>query len=427
MANSYASAESRSLIKFLLPIALIGLIGSSISFLHPLMVANSRWIMCFVLLIFVIIKQYLIRFFDMNFALILILYLTWCFLTSFWSSIPLLSFMKSGALILSALTMISAGIAWIITQKWNKSLDYLWIISLITLLSGFSGHLSSNSINDEWYTGNVGNPNLFGMLVTMSIPYVLWKTYINKYNKKKYFIWMFLLLSSLYFLMLSMSRASMIAVILTFIGFTISLKMTKKTLLLITSLFLGLSIIALNPSAVDNIITVSKLYLYKSSSQGDFLYSRRQVWDQSLTGASEGGWIGLGYGVSWGKEEFNWDHRLTSTAYGREKGNSQLAILEETGIIGFILYLFIISIIFFKLINLHLRVVNPEHKVLIGIIAGLFLGLIVQSGFEGWWDSPGSPEFFYTWILIGVVRGLEILSRHNLTAAMKSRAQKHVS
>lgn len=408
MAKSDASTQSRSLIKLLLPVALIGLIGSSIPFVHPFMIGDPRWITFFVLLMFVSIKKYLIRFLDNKFALFLILYLTWCFFTSFWSNVPLLSFLKSTALIISALTMISAGIAWTINQKWHKTLDYIWMISLLTLFAGFSG-LSSSFYSNIWYEGNVGNANLFGMLILISIPYILWKTYINKYNKKKYFIWIFLLLSSLYFLILSMSRASMMAVILTFLGFTISLKMTKKTFLLITSLIFCLSTIALNPSAVDNIINITKFYIYKDSSHLDLLHSRRGVWDQSLTGASEGGWAGLGYGVSWGKEDFNLDHGLTSGYYGREKGNSQLAILEETGIIGLIFYIFMISNILFKLINLHIKTIDPDQRVLVGIIAGGFLGIIVQSGFEAWWNSPGSPEFSYFWILVGIIRGLEIL------------------
>ena len=76
------------------------------------------------------------------------------------------------------------------------------------------------------------------------------------------------------------------------------------------------------------------------------------------------------------------------------------------------LYFFLVSIIISKLINLYIKIHDPKYKVLIGIITGLFLGMLVQSCFEAWWDSPGAPEFFYTWILIGIVRGLEISLRY---------------
>ncbi|EKD70808.1 MAG: hypothetical protein ACD_46C00388G0001, partial [uncultured bacterium] len=34
----------------------------------------------------------------------------------------------------------------------------------------------------------------------------------------------------------------------------------------------------------------------------------------------------------------------------------------------------------------------------------------MHSMLEAWWSSPGSPESIYFWMLIGVIKGLEILS-----------------
>ena len=128
-----------------------------------------------------------------------------------------------------------------------------------------------------------------------------------------------------------------------------------------------------------------------------------------------GGWLGFGYGASEGKTEFSLTSTLISNHYGREKGNSQLAILEETGIIGFILYLIVVLLLTLKLFILFVRSKDPEIRALIGLLAGAFFGMILHSSFEAWWNSPGSPESIYFWTLVGIIKGLEILNSKDLS------------
>ena len=70
------------------------------------------------------------------------------------------------------------------------------------------------------------------------------------------------------------------------------------------------------------------------------IYSRQSAWDVSWNMAKQGGWFGAGYGVSVDRGSFRGG--LTAVGYGREKGNTQLAIMEETGIVGLAIHVLIV-------------------------------------------------------------------------------------
>ena len=116
--------------------------------------------------------------------------------------------------------------------------------------------------------------------------------------------------------------------------------------------------------------------------------------------------MGGGYGVTIGQDEFVLDN-LNAANYGREKANSQLGIIEETGIIGIALYLTLLFVYFSKSIRFW-RSLKPSdsRKVLMGIVLGTMLGMIAVSVFEAWWDAPASNESVYFWTLFGISLGL---------------------
>ncbi len=228
-------------------------------------------------------------------------------------------------------------------------------------------------------------------------------------RSKKHLIQLLLVLGCGFFLLASMSRGAIAATLATLIGFIFSINLNKKIVFVFFSI---IALISLSIFYPDKIMEIVGTYFFKSTYQKnvvqDVLSSRRLVWQKSYDAAVEGGWLGLGYGVSMGDSSFNFDYGLTSSHYGREKGNSQLAIVEETGLVGLILYFVLLLTFLFKLIKLYLKIHDPHQRVLIGILSGIFMGMIAQSIFEGWWDAPAGPETVYFWLLVGVIRGLEI-------------------
>ena len=123
------------------------------------------------------------------------------------------------------------------------------------------------------------------------------------------------------------------------------------------------------------------------------------------------GWSGGGYGVTIG--DTNFKGGLTAIGYGREKGNTQLAIVEETGIIGLLIYLYLLYVLFKRLISEQSKLPRCGTKVLLGIVTGTLFGLIMQSVFEAWWVAPGAPESLYFWTLAGVAQGIASAARKN--------------
>jgi len=97
---------------------------------------------------------------------------------------------------------------------------------------------------------------------------------------------------------------------------------------------------------------------------------------------------------------------LSALSYGREKGNSQLAIVEETGLVGLGLYGILLITLFTPLISAHLREKSRDGKVILGLITGALAGLTLESVFEAWWVAPGSAESAYFWSLAGVGLGI---------------------
>jgi O-antigen ligase len=168
----------------------------------------------------------------------------------------------------------------------------------------------------------------------------------------------------------------------------------------------------------------SERYIYKSSKQGQgVFYTREQVWEISKENALAGGWLGAGYGVSIGENEFAGG--LTAVGYGREKGNTQMAIMEETGLVGLGLYAAFLIVLFRRMLRLFLRVGTRDERVLLGIVIGTLVGLTVQGIFEAWWVAPGSPEAAYWWAFVGVASGVSLaLERRAQHIRMMARASQ---
>src|SRR5262249_50711354 len=156
----------------------------------------------------------------------------------------------------------------------------------------------------------------------------------------------------------------------------------RKTSFILVVLAGVVLITAATSAAIVNIAYQD--YILKGSDEASgILFSRQGVWQKSYENAEEGGWFGIGYGVTVGDTAFKGD--LTAVGYGREKGNAQLAIVEETGVVGLAFYLILLLTLFTCLISAHIHEKNSDIKVSLGIVTGALAGLTAMSVFEAWW------------------------------------------
>lgn len=351
----------------------------------------------------------------------------YCLITSFWSLYPMISIQRS----IYALFIYTGVLSFVLLyKKFNKDISLRFFLPaniLIIIQAIFS--LITKIPSDSWTGGNglgfmgfAGHQNTLAAAIIFTLPGVI-ALRIDSYTRGKTFevktistkkvlknftshcfqllSFIFLIVTNLLLLILTYSRAAWLALVL---GITLYIILSKKIKLII-------SFFALIFISIITVISVPEVYVSIESvvQKGDsHLLSRRTIlWQPSIKAANEGGLLGLGYGVSapYIKTPPLTGSYYVNGRYVREKGNSFLALLEETGIFGLILFLlpllYLVSrktnaIRFYTSLDkdLHsqdfkLKLNNENIKLLLSVLAALF----IHAQFEAWWVGIGSVQF----------------------------------
>ena len=95
-------------------------------------------------------------------------YVSWCVLTYFWSEVPELTLLKSGALALVGMGLFAGGQYWVVRLGLERALDYLFPILILALFAGVFGQeaIEQSSEGLTLYEGLTNNPNMLGSLMT---------------------------------------------------------------------------------------------------------------------------------------------------------------------------------------------------------------------------------------------------------------------
>src|SRR6516165_1713752 len=188
------------------PLTVAAFIGVTITYANFIFTYSTRWIFLAVLALHLLLKNRMMYGFHSRFGLVLLIYCTWCLLTSAWSIVPELSIAKSVAIILIALSFVSAGYWWSFDRGTLNAMNYLVPVTAMGLLAGVSGGAASEVFKGTvvLYQGVTGNPNMLGSLVAMSIPLLLWNAY--RLRSKLRMIWIALLVIDIAILMRTHAR-----------------------------------------------------------------------------------------------------------------------------------------------------------------------------------------------------------------------------
>ena len=391
---------------FIFPLATLAFIALPVAYADLIFTPTTRWVFLSGLVLYLLAKRRITSGFRSPFGLMLLLYCTWCVSTYSWSEVPQLSLEKAVAFAVVAVAFVSAGQEWVDERGKLKALTYLAPVSVIALFAGATGRFDSVDTTRqhgmELYQGLTDNPNMLGSLIVMALPLLLWSAYKFRKGPKARWFWFALVTIAALLLIRTYARSAILSAGMLGLGFCLSLRLPKKGFVLVLIAAALLFAAALSTTLLD---TGYKQYVLKGGTETEgILYSRSDVWQQSYENAEQGGWFGAGYGVTIGDTSFQGG--ATAVGYGREKGNTQLAIVEETGVVGLGLYAAMLFALFVQLISAHRRERTPDIKVALGIITGALAGLTVMSVFEAWWVAPGSAESAYFWSLAGVGLGL---------------------
>jgi O-antigen ligase len=405
----------------LFALAAVAPVASTVPQFHYVFTGASRWAFLFALFIPVLLSGYMFSCLSTPFGILTAAFAVWCLLTAFWSDEPWLTMSKSFAMGLTALTLVSAGMAWAKSSTPRHLFAPLIgfvIVAMAVVLLGIPSDKAFDIPNEGMmlFQGAVTGSNLLGIIQAMAIPFLAWRLYVDRRNWFLACFFAILLALTTIFCLMSGSRGALIAVLFSFAGFTLAFGLLRFVLILIISAIISTAVLVVFPAANDAVLRV----IYKSSeAEQSLFYTRQAAWEESWEKAKRGGAIGAGFGVSIDSETF--DVGLTAVGYGREKGNSQLAIAEELGTVGLIIYGAMLLALFIPLLRAMMSTWDPRRRIACGIVLGSLVGILSQSLFEAWFVAPGAPESSFFWTLTGLALGLAEGSRRQARAVPRRR------
>jgi hypothetical protein len=405
---------------WLLPVLLVSFIGPALPFFPEGFLISARWGVVAIVALFFLVEGKSLGLLHRPIFLTTVLYVSWCLLTYTWSLVPSLSLIKVVALGGVILTFLLAGHDWVKRCSVNESLSFTWLYVVVSLVAAFWGGASMQQSRDPsllLYHGATENPNMLGSMMASSTPVIIWYLYRHWSNSKRRLLWGALLAACIVALYWTNARSAYFVFLGIVAGFLLAHGLRRSMALALAGTVIAGLTVFVAPELTEPFVQ-RNVYKYADDDQGVF-YTRDQPWEDSYSAAAEGAWIGLGYGVSAGEHNFNVG--LTAVGYGREKGNSQLAIVEETGIVGLILYAALLFALFPELVSAFRACRIAEHRMMMGLLIGTLSGLVLQSVFEAWWVAPGAPEFAYFWAVAGAALGAARMIRNqSVTHAVRA-------
>lgn len=356
------------------------------------------------------------------FLFLIILFSSWALVTTFWSYNPQITYPRAVYFAYVAAASSISGYLW---YKYfpNSILTFLLSANILIIIISFVS-LITNKPENSWtggcgigFMGYAPHQNVLGMMILFTIPPVLFRT-ITSFNKKffNYFstsvkkkykltlpiLFLTLLTSNVYLIILTHSRASVLSlliIIITFLFFSFKWKIFSTTSLILI-IFIS-ALFFLIPDFGNRAIN----YAFKTEKNiGERRFSQLEA---TIAAAKNGGIIGLGYGISDPQNILPRDNP-SDKRYYREKMVSVLALIEEVGIIGLLLFLVLVGYVFarlLRLISLDLLSQN-EIKTAAKFMLAVLWGLSLNAQIEGWWLGPGSWQFLLFFTIIGSSLGI---------------------
>jgi O-antigen ligase len=386
-----------------LAITLIGGVGLVITFLSPIFTLGVRWALILALLLVTLPRPRALGWLRTPTGGFVVGSMSWSLLSYFWSGQPLLTFMKAAAFILVVLALTSAGYRWLKVNGVQAALSFLFPLMVAALLAGVIGRTDERAFSPgpgmDLYRGLTDNSNMFGSLMFMVSPLILWNLHRGRRRPATRLIWGGLLAAVFVMLLLSVSRSSILAFLAMLGCYGLSLPIARRTSILFFVILAAATGLLMWPGTWGGL---EARYVRKNlqDQNSSIILSRQTPWQISWEMAQQGGWFGAGYGVSIGAGSFAGG--LTTVGYGREKGNTQLAIVEETGIVGLALHLLIAGSALRLVWRAFRGARDPDLRALVAIVMGALLGAFFIGIFEAWWVAPGAPESVWFWSIVGV-------------------------
>lgn len=264
---------------------------------------------------------------------------------------------------------------------------FCYFIGINYMRSQYDG----SELSAELYTGSAG---AFGGLTTQSIVlglfsgistlYMFYRVNENPQDKLKYFVCIGILMISLFF------AASRSALLSTLAGFSVMLYQTYENKATFFKILIAIVICAILSFPLWEGATEGMMKKQKSNEKIEGKYgSRSEKWEARMLEFANSPVFGVGFSAQDPEGKDTYD-KVNGTI---EPGSSWLCILSMTGIIGFVLILFIFLRPFLFLSENP----SPYNNLLLGLLVFFFVAFIA----EGYIFAGGSALCFTAWLVFG--------------------------
>lgn len=390
----------------LLPFGLLATAGVGVQYVNVIFSSNVRWLVLFLIFAGLFANRWLFFGLKGRTALLSALFLIYAVLTTAWSNIPLLSLPKSFLQLLTGLSYFVLAVFWTKRAEKNEALNFLWPIAGLVIVAAAAGTAvvgSSFQMNDDvtLYRGLSYNPNYLGMLLLIAIPLSLIYSVRNDVSKRRRWLAVAVLLFLIIMLLQTVSRASLLSASVILLFFFWGRGSTKLVAIFALGTVSAGLVTLIAPQIMDD-LTVQ--FIQKGQTSETAFFSREVLITESLEGARAGGVLGLGHGVSFGFSDYV--SGQGSAQYGREKGNITLAMIEELGWVGLLLFAGMLLSTVSSLVSAIRVAVSREERTILFLVLGTILALLVHAQFEAWLLAPGAAATPIFWAFIGVASEL---------------------
>jgi O-antigen ligase len=329
----------------------------------------------------------------------LYIFLTYSFVTTFWTENLVLSLAKwvlyaslALALFLTGATIGQSG------GSENPFEPLKWAVIPMVLTS-----LLALATGRGWVEGNFraysGNSNALGASLMLTAPWLIYELKLLPRSSAWHRRWIYFLCGGLVLVMLEThSRAALVALLLQGLIASRYVSSTRKMKLV----YVTVTVLVLT-YAVSGAGLFDRFYnTFVEKNRSAVFSSREDQMDHSWEAAQQGGMFGAGFGVSVGLSRY-WEEGTTFSSASREKGNSTFAIMEETGIVGLLLYAGVL-VALFAVLKRSCRTSDPDRRLIALIAIGYFCAALLHGQFEAWFLSFG-PDVSVYWATLGLAIG----------------------
>jgi O-antigen ligase len=347
------------------------------------------------------------------------LFLTYSFVTTFWTENVALSLAKWALYATVSLAFLVGGTAAAqSTSPGTNPFDPLKWLFLPMMASSIFALASGKGWAEGNFMGMSGNSNALGASIMLTSPWLIYELKRSWGNRRRR-RWLVALACATAVVMLAThSRAALCAFFIVPAFASRQLNVGRKVTVLYVAVMALILTFAFRPETFDLFY-----HSYVAKRSDNIMASRGTQMEDSWDAAKQGGIFGEGFGVSVGVSRY-WEV-TTFSRISREKGNSILAIVEETGVVGLAFYLAILGAMYLAF-RRSSRNSDPDQKFIANIAIGYFLAALVHGQFEAWFLSFG-PDVSVYWGVIGMaVGGMTRKIEYERNPRMEAATRSHV-